>query len=106
MNEQRFDVLTRQAAMSRRRSLPVLGIAGAGLAALAVPGITSARKKKRRDPNKTCKQLAGKCKASWEAICEELNCIADARESLLACCEFFKTCNAGKYNLCVLGVLD
>lgn len=59
MGEQPFDDLTGQiaAAVSRRRSLLTLGGAGAALAALARPAANAVRKKKK-DPNKTCKQQA------------------------------------------------
>ena len=103
MSELSFDVLWRRnaAVVSRRRSLLAIGGAGAVAAALANSAISNARKKKR-DPNKRCKQQAGRCKASWEDVCDDLNCEPAARAELLGCCGLLKTCDIAEYNVCVL----
>jgi hypothetical protein len=104
MSELSFDVLWRQdaAEVSRRRSLLAIGGAGAAAAALANPASSNARKKKR-DPNKRCKQQVGRCKASWDDLCDDLNCEPAARAGLLECCGLLKTCDIAEYNVCVLG---
>jgi hypothetical protein len=103
MSELSFDVLWRQdaAVVSRRRSLLAMGGTAAAAAALANSANSNARKKKR-DPNTRCKQQARRCKASWENVCDDLNCEPAERAGLLGCCGLLKTCDIAEYNVCVL----
>ena len=86
-------------AMSRRRSLRLLG--GAGLAAtLAAPAATNARKggKNARD---RCRKYGAQCRAAIAEICAPLP--DPACEAVFdVCCEHFARCRMSAGVQCVL----
>lgn len=87
MNSEVFDTL------SRRTSLTAIG--AAGLAALALPLATEAKKK--GDSNKRCKKQVGQCEI---AINEQLGGGPELAP-LLACCQKLKTCNMTAFLACL-----
>jgi hypothetical protein len=95
MNEQTFDSLTRRASLS--------ALSVTGLAALAAPLATDARKKKKCTKDtcpsleETCVPLVEECIDTVAAICPpNTDC-----SRLSNCCEDFETCNVGAFVRCL-----
>jgi hypothetical protein len=98
VNDNAFDAVTRRAAaVSRRRSLRLLG--GAGLvSALAAPAAASAAKARKKARN-ICQKQRKQCRAGFERHCEGLpSCL----ERSLPCCEHFAQCRVEAGVLCLM----
>lgn len=99
MNARRFDDAVRAAAMPRRRSLLVLGGAGAA-AALAARSHADAAS----DAKKRCKKQKKQCRKGVQSFCgqlegkEEEECL----NAVLPCC---RSCKVKNGVLCTLNVI-
>jgi hypothetical protein len=97
MNDNIFDNFSRHAAaaVSRRRSLRLLG--GAGLAsAFAAPAVARTGKagKKRKY---RCKQLGERCRSAVAEGCNSQGCL----DAVLPCCEHFARCRVSAGAVCI-----
>jgi hypothetical protein len=116
MNEHNFDDLARRAgeAVSRRATLATLGTVG--LAALAHPFPTAAKKGNKK--NTTSKKATKRCKKDLAACTAQgASCSAQAEDcrsfisasctsdpscpGMIACCTFFESCDAGAFLTCL-----
>lgn len=110
MEDQSFDMLTRETARGVSRRASLMSLSAAGLAAiLAAPFAAEAkkggRKKKKNQgtpvPKQQCPDLCtpqvAPCTASFTAICgADPSCTR-----LIQCCDFLGTCDANGFFACV-----
>lgn len=87
-------------AVTRRASLLALGLAG-----LAAPHVSSAKKKKNGKKDDRCKKQVAKCEAGLADLClagfgEED--VPECLELFGPCCAFLKNCDTGKAFACAV----
>ncbi len=111
MNDRTFDFVTLRAVrgFSRRATLTTLGTAG--LAALAHPFMTEAKKKggknkrDRKDKNtKTCPEPVDRCTPQTEQCTAVLSAFCGGDPNCLdsvACCSFLGSCDATTFLTCL-----
>lgn len=102
MNNLSFDTFTRHAAgrVSRRASLAPLGTVG--LAALASPISTEAKKQKKgagKKAKQKCQKQVGQCTTFLDPLCEDdPDCLALVQE----CCAFAGSCDVDGFFDCLI----
>lgn len=99
MNDRAFDT------WSRRASLLTLG--AAGLAGLAAPRATGAKKKGKKNGDKKCKKQVGACRTGLADLCEVVfgaDDVAACLELFGPCCDFLKGCNTAQAFACAVEV--
>jgi hypothetical protein len=84
---------------TRRASVIAVASAVAASALARRPASRAGKKRKKpRDPSRTCKRQVERCQPIIDARCAELfdepEAIAQCRDLFGPCCDFFKTCDA------------
>jgi hypothetical protein len=106
MNEQHIDALFQRAAgLSRRGSLAALG--SAGLAVLAGPSITTAKKpgkkakrRARKKGEQKCKKQVDQCVAVFEDLCTTVEDPEACEAQFIPCCPLFAQCKVDAFIDC------